>query len=158
MFLEMSKVAIARKCTNQKFISAPLRSVLFFWLIAKEKDFCSFRNTKNVESESGVEVCDHISMLQSRQGQRPHLFFYQDCMLIDIKCCHHYLLFFTITKLPHGSLDALLLLENLINVFLSTKQMLATSFYSTLKENKKSGWKLLPHHSNNSNCNLFPDF
>ena len=46
MFLEMSKVAIARKCTNQKFISAPLRSVLFFWLIAKEKDFCSFRNTK----------------------------------------------------------------------------------------------------------------
>ena len=38
MFLEMSKVAIARKCTNQKFISAPLRSVLFL-LIVKEKDF-----------------------------------------------------------------------------------------------------------------------
>ena len=99
MFLEMSKVAIARKCTNQKFISAPLRSVLFL-LIAKEKDFCRFRNTKTVESESGVEVCDHISMLQSRQGQRPHLFFYQDCMLIDIKMLSSLLVVFYNHKTP----------------------------------------------------------
>ena len=79
------------------FCTAPFSA---FLVDCQRKRFSRFRNTKTLESESGVEVCDHISMLQSRQGQRPHLFFYQDCMLIDIKMLSSLLVVFYNHKTP----------------------------------------------------------